>query len=475
MADYDVVVIGGGPGGYVAAIRCSQLGLKTACIDKWVNASGRPSLGGTCLNVGCIPSKALLDTSHHYFALQHQYPQHGINVENASIDIAKVMKRKDDIVKKLTGGVSSLFLKNKVEWLKGTGKLLSNTTVEVSDFEDDQKKTQVTASHIIIAVGSVPADLEAAPFDDERIVDSTGALSFSDVPGRLGVIGGGVVGLEMGSVWSRFGAQTTILARGTNFLRSVDQEIAKMVHKELEAQGLTIHLGAHIQSTEVTDSGVTVKYTLGKDSQVHSLEFDKLLVAAGRRPNTENLCSHDVGLIMNQRGFIEVDDLCRTSLQGVYAIGDCVRGPMLAHKASEEGVAVAEMIAGQAAHVDFNKVPWVIYVWPEVAWVGKTSEQLQEKGIAFKSGSYPMFANGRAMAMNEPVGLIKVLADESTDTILGIHIYAPNASELIGEAVLAMEFSASSEDVARTIHAHPTLSEALHEAALGCDKRAIHF
>lgn len=475
MADYDVVVIGGGPGGYVAAIRCSQLGLKTACIDKWVNASGRPSLGGTCLNVGCIPSKALLDTSHHYFALQHQYPQHGINVENASIDIATVMKRKDDIVKKLTAGVSSLFLKNKVDWLKGAGKLLSNNTVEITDFEDEQKKTQLSASHIIIAVGSVPADLEAAPYDDDRIVDSTGALSFSDVPGRLGVIGGGVVGLEMGSVWSRFGAQTTILARGTNFLRSVDQEIAKMVHKELEAQGLTIHLGAHIQSTEVTDSGVIVKYTLDKDSKEHSLEFDKVLVAAGRRPNTENLCNHDVGLIMNQRGFIEVDDLCRTSLQGVYAIGDCVRGPMLAHKASEEGVAVAEMIAGQSAHVDFNKVPWVIYVWPEVAWVGKTTEQLQEKGIAFKSGSYPMFANGRAMAMNEPVGLIKVLADESSDAILGIHIYAPNASELIGEAVLALEFSASSEDVARTIHAHPTLSEALHEAALGCDKRAIHF
>jgi len=473
MVDYDVVIIGAGPGGYVAAIRCAQLGLKTACIDRWVGADGKPKLGGTCLNVGCIPSKALLDTSHHYYTIKHQLTDHGIKVENPDIDIAAMMKRKDSIVNKLTAGVSTLFIKNKVEWLKGTARLLSNNTVEVLLGDGEENKTQLIANHIIIATGSEPTQLEIAPTDDKLIVDSTGALAFDAVPERLGVIGAGVIGLELGSVWSRLGSEVTIFNRSERFLRTVDQDIAQAAYKELQAQGLEFHLGMHLKEIKPGKKEVTLVYEEG-ERELHKT-FDKLLIATGRTPNSEQLCSQDIGLIVDQRGFIEVDDLCRTSLQGVYAIGDVVRGPMLAHKASEEGIAVAEMIAGQSAHVDFNKVPWVIYVWPEIAWVGKSSEQLDSKGVEYKSGTYPLFANGRAMAMNETTGMIKVLSDAKTDEILGVHIYAPNASELIAEAVLAMEFSASAEDLARTIHAHPTISEALHEAALACGKRAIHY
>lgn len=473
MTEYDVIVIGAGPGGYVAAIRCAQLGFKTACVDKWLDPEGDHRLGGTCLNVGCIPSKALLDSSHHYYAVKHQFADHGIKVENATLDIPTMMKRKDSIVKKLTAGIATLFIKNKVDWIKGTGRLLSNNTVEVSAVKGEEDTRQLVAKHIIIATGSEPAELEMAPTDGNLIVNSTHALSFDKVPERLGVIGGGVVGLEMGSVWNRLGSKTVIFNRSDRFLRHVDQEVAQIAFKELQEQGLEFRLGVHIKDVTPNANSVTVKF---EDEQgERSEEFDKLLVATGRKPNTEHLCSQEVGLKMNQRGFIEVDDLCRTSLQGVYAIGDAVRGPMLAHKASEEGVAVAEMIAGQAAHVSFNKVPWVIYVWPEIAWVGKTTEQLEEKGIEYKRGVYPLFANGRAMAMNETAGLVKVLSDAKTDKILGVHIYAPNASEMIAEAVVAMEFSASAEDIARTIHAHPTLSEALHEAALACDKRAIHY
>lgn len=473
MADYDVIVIGAGPGGYVAAIRCAQLGLKTACIDKWIGEDGKPKLGGTCLNVGCIPSKALLDSSHHYYSINHKMADHGISVQNATLDVGAMMKRKEAIVNKLTAGVATLFIKNKIDWIKGTARLLSECVVEVTPVENNNDVNELKARNIIIAVGSEAAQLELVETDNKLVVDSTGALSFNEVPERFGVIGGGVIGLEMGSVWSRLGAKTVVFNRSETFLRSVDQEIAKAAFKELQEQGLDFRLGVHLTKVEKNKNSVTVHYEDGNG--VGSEEFDKLLIAAGRRPNTEHLCQHEVGLIMNQRGFIEVDDLCRTSLNGVYAIGDAVRGPMLAHKASEEGIAVAEMIAGQSAHVDFNKVPWVIYVWPEIAWVGSTSQQLEEKGINFNSGMYPLFANGRAMAMNETVGLIKVLSDATTDEILGVHIYAPNASEIIAEAVVAMEFSASAEDLARTIHAHPTLSEALHEAALGCDKRAIHF
>ncbi len=473
MAEYDVIVIGGGPGGYVAAIRCAQLGLKAACIDRWVDNEGKSRLGGVCLNVGCIPSKALLDSSHHFYALTHQLPEHGIKVENASIDIAAMMQRKDAVVNKLTAGIASLFMKNKVEWIKGNAKLLSNNTVEVVSLDKDSESFQVVAKHIVIATGSKPVKLKIAPHDRELIVDSTDALSFKEVPERLGVIGAGVIGLELGSVWSRLGSKTTLFNRNEKFLRNVDQEIAQAAFKELQTQGLQFHLGVKVKEIKKNAASVTVVYE--DDNGRHSEEFDKLLVATGRKPNSKHLCQHEVGLKMNQRGFIEVDDLCRTSLQGVYAIGDVVRGPMLAHKASEEGVAVAEMIAGHSAHVDFNKVPWVIYTWPEIAWVGKTTEQLKEKGIEHNAGVFPLFANGRAMAMSEKTGMVKVLSDARTDEILGVHIYAPNASELIAEAVVAMEFSASAEDLARTIHAHPTLSEALHEAALAAEKRAIHI
>jgi len=473
MTEYDVIVIGAGPGGYVSAIRCAQLGLKTACIDRWVDKNGKSRLGGVCLNVGCIPSKALLDTSHHYYSLTHQFPDHGIKVEKPTIDISVMMQRKDATVDRLTGGVATLFMKNKVDWIKGNAKLLSNNTVEVTSVENTEDPYQLVANHIVIATGSRPVKLKIAPHDGELVVDSTDALSFKDVPERLGIIGAGVIGLEMGSIWSRLGSKTTIFNRNAKFLRSVDQDIAKAAFKELQAQGLQFHLGANIKEVKKNKKSVTLVYE--DDAGKHSEEFDKLLVSVGRKPNSKHLCQQEVGLKMNQRGFIEVDDLCRTSLQGVYAIGDVVRGPMLAHKASEEGIAVAEMIAGQSAHVDFNKVPWVIYTWPEIAWVGKTTEQLNEKGIEHNSGVFPLIANGRAMAMNEKTGMIKVLSDANTDEILGVHIYAPNASELIAEAVVAMEFSASSEDLARTIHAHPTLSEALHEAALACEKRAIHI
>jgi len=473
MTEYDVIVIGAGPGGYVSAIRCAQLGLKTACIDRWVDSNGKPRLGGVCLNVGCIPSKALLDSSHHYHSLTHQFPDHGITVEKPTIDIGVMMQRKEAIVDRLTGGVATLFMKNKVDWIKGSAKLISNNTVEVTSVENAKETYQLVANHIVIATGSKPVKLKIASHDGELVVDSTDALSFKAVPERLGVIGAGVIGLEMGSIWSRLGSKTTVFNRNATFLRSVDQDIAKAASKELQAQGLQFHLGASIKEIKKNEKSVTLIYE--DDAGRHSEEFDKLLVAVGRKPNSKHLCQHEVGLKMNQRGFIEVDDLCRTSLQGVYAIGDVVRGPMLAHKASEEGVAVAEMIAGHTAHVDFNKVPWVIYTWPEIAWVGKTTEQLNEKGIEHNSGVFPLIANGRAMAMNEKTGMIKVLSDAKTDEILGVHIYAPNASELIAEAVVAMEFSASAEDLARTIHAHPTLAEALHEAALACEKRAIHI
>ena len=473
MADYDVIVIGAGPGGYVAAIRAAQLGLKTACVDNWIGADGKSKLGGTCLNVGCIPSKALLDSSHHYHSVSHNLPAHGIKVEKASFDVDTMLNRKDSIVEKLTAGVATLFIKNKVDWVKGTARLLSETVVEVIAAENEKDIKELTAKNIIIATGSEAAQLDTVETDGKLVVDSTGALSFKEVPKRFGVIGGGVIGLEMGSVWSRLGAETVVFNRSETFLRNVEQEIAKAAFKELQSQGLEFKLGAHITKVVKNKKSVTVHYEDKNGS--YTEEFDKLLVATGRKPNTGHLCHHEVGLKMNQRGFIEVDDLCRTSLSGVYAIGDVVRGPMLAHKASEEGVAVAEMIAGQSAHVDFNKVPWVIYVWPEIAWVGSTSAQLEDKGIVYNSGTYPLFANGRAMAMNETVGMIKMLSDARTDQVLGVHIYAPGASEIIAEAVVAMEFSASAEDLARTIHAHPTLSEALHEAALACEKRAIHF
>lgn len=476
MDRYDVVVIGGGPGGYVAAIRCAQLGLETACIDGWLGDDGKPALGGTCLNVGCIPSKALLDSSHHYHRLQHEFADHGIKVKGASLDIKQMLARKDDVVQSLTGGVAALFAKNKVSWLQGFGKLLSRDQVEFTPHAKGKTKPKpevLEADSIIIATGSVPAPVESLPVDGKRIVDSSGALKFESVPKSLAVVGGGVIGLELGSVWSRLGADVSVLIRRDEFLPAVDSQLAKAMHKELTAQGLDIRLGTKTKAAKASARAVTVTIEDAKGEREE--KFDKVLVATGRKPNTDNLNADGIGLEMDERGFIIADELCRTNVPGVYAIGDVIRGPMLAHKASEEGVAVAEHIAGEYSHINYSAIPWVIYTWPEIAWVGKTTQELDKSGVDYKVGSFPFMANGRARAAGDINGLVKILSDAKDDTILGIHIMGPNASELIAEAVLAMEFSASSEDLARTIHAHPTLSEAMHEAALAVDKRALHM
>jgi dihydrolipoamide dehydrogenase len=471
MQKFDVAVIGAGPGGYIAAIRCAQLGLKTVCIDNWVNHKGKPALGGTCLNVGCIPSKAVLDSSEQYYRLNHSLPDHGIHIAEASINVQEMMARKEHIVSTLTGGIETLFMKNKVTWLHGHGKLLSSGQVEVDKGEGSPEV--VEAGHIIIATGSVPAELPAAPFDGQYIVDSTGALSFDEVPEHLGVIGGGVVGLELASVWSRLGSEVVILIRRDAFLPAVDAQLSQEALRLLREQGMDIRLSAVCQSVEIKDGKVGLTYLEGETER--KLELDRLLVATGRKPNTTRLNADAVGLNIDERGFIEVDEHCRTNLPNIFAIGDVVRGPMLAHKASEEGVAVAERIAGQESHVNYGTIPWVIYTWPEIAWVGKTGEQLKNEGVEFRSGVFPFKANGRARAMNEVNGMVKIIADAKYDRILGVHILGPFASEMIAELVTAMEFGASAEDIARTVHAHPTLSETVHEAALAVGKRALHI
>ncbi len=472
MKNYDVAVIGAGPGGYVAAIRCAQLGLSTVCIDDTRNASGQPSPGGTCLNIGCIPSKALLDSSHHYYRLCHELGEHGIHAGDVSIDIATMMRRKDKVVATLTKGVAGLLRKNKVTSIAGRARLNGNQQIEIT-VAGDEAKPLISAGSIIIATGSVPAKPGSIPLDGDRVVDSTGALMFAEIPQRLGVIGAGVIGLELGSVWSRLGSEVTILEAIDGFLPAAEPDIAAETRKQLEAQGLTIRLGAKVTATRVSNAQVTVAF---QDSDGdHQLTVDRLLVAVGRKPNTEGLGVAEAGLALDERGFIPVDEHCATNVPGIFAVGDVVRGPMLAHKASEEGVMVAERIAGQAGHVNYNTVPWVIYTHPEVAWVGQTSQALTAQGAAFRAGQFPLLASGRARAMGDTAGLVKILSDSRTDRILGVHIVAPNASELIAEAVLAMEFGASAEDIARTVHAHPTLAEAVHEAALAVDKRAIHF
>lgn len=474
MSSYDVVVIGAGPGGYVAAIRCAQLGLNTACVDSWINESGQPSLGGTCLNVGCIPSKALLDSSHHFFHIKHEAENHGIKINGAVMDLDKMLKRKQGIVENLTQGIAGLFKKNKVEWLQGHAKLLSNTTVEINPVSAEHpQKTEVTADHIIIATGSVPTKLPLLVVNNNLIVDSTGALAFNNIPQTLGIVGGGVIGLELGSVWNRLGSKVIILEALTDFLALVDRQIAKMAQRVFTKQGLDIRLGAQVTGTGSNSRQVTVNYKDSKGKQ--QITVDKLIASVGRSPNTEGLGAAECGLNMDERGFIAVDENCKTNLANVYAVGDVVRGPMLAHKASEEGAAVAEQIAGHVGYVNLDHVPWVIYTWPEIAWVGKNEQELKAAGIDYRSGSFPFMASGRAKASGETAGLIKILGDAQTDRILGVHILGPNASELIAEAVLAMEFDGSTEDLARTIHAHPTLSEAMHEAALAVDKRPIHI
>ena len=471
MDNFDVVVIGAGPGGYVAAIRAAQLGLRTACVDAWLDARGKPALGGTCLNVGCIPSKALLDSSHHYHNLHHLLPAHGIEAGDVRLDLRKMLARKDKVVRTLTRGVAGLLRKNKVESIAGLATLVGGK-VEVAPHGDGERRT-LTARHIVLATGSVPVRIPVAEVDGDRIVDNEGALAFSEVPERLGIIGAGVIGLELGSVWARLGSQVTILEALDDFLPAADRRVAGEALKVLRRQGLDIRLGARVTGARSHETGVAVGY---EDTEgPHEREFDRLVVAVGRRANTEGLDPAAAGVELDDHGRIAVDEHCRTTADGIWAVGDAVAGPMLAHKASEEGVAVAERIAGRAAHVDHGIVPWVIYTHPEIAWVGRTEAELDATGIEHREGSFPFAASGRAQGSGETEGVVKVIADAATDHILGVHVLAANASELIAEAVVAMAFDASAEDIARTIHAHPTLAEAMHEAALAVDGRAIHF
>jgi dihydrolipoamide dehydrogenase len=472
MADtFDVIVIGGGPGGYVAAIRAAQLGLKTACIDSYTGKDGKASPGGTCLNVGCIPSKALLDSSKIYHHLQHDYEAHGIRCEEPSIDVQAMLARKDGVVKKLTGGVTQLLKGNKVAFYHGKGRLGAGRRVEVA-LADSDEAIELQAANVILASGSAPIEIPNVAFDGEYIVDNVGALDFGEVPETLGVIGAGVIGLELGSVWNRLGSKVILLEALPDFLALADRDIAKQAHREFKKQGLDIRLNTLVKSAEVNKKQVTV--TVEDSDGESQLTFDRLLVSVGRKAYTEGLLADDSGVKLTERGQIEVDEQSRTSAPGVWAIGDCVRGPMLAHKASEEGIAVAELIAGKPAHIHFDTVPWVVYTDPEIAWVGRNEQELKDAGVDYRSGSFPYAANGRALAGGHGAGLVKMLADAETDEILGVHIFGANASELIAECVVAMEFQGASEDLARIVHAHPTLSEAVHEAALHLDGRAIH-
>jgi dihydrolipoamide dehydrogenase len=472
MADkFDLIVIGGGPGGYVSAIRAAQLGLKTACIDLYSDKDGKASPGGTCLNVGCIPSKALLDSSKHFYHLQHDYADHGISVKGAAIDVPAMIARKDSVVKKLTGGVTQLLKGNKVTFYHGKGTLHADRQVEVAP-ADGGDPIRLQADNVILASGSVPIEIPTVAFDGEYIVDNVGALEFDSVPETLGVIGAGVIGLELGSVWNRLGSKVTLLEALPDFLAMTDRDVSKLAAREFKKQGLDVKLGARVNSAKVSKGKVSVMVEDAKGESEHT--FDRLLVSVGRKPYTDGLLGEDSGVRLTERGQIDVDEQSKTSAPGVWAIGDCVRGPMLAHKASEEGVAVAEMIAGKPAHIHFDTIPWVVYTDPEIAWVGKTEQELEAAGAKYRSGSFPFAANGRALAGGSAAGMVKMLADEETDQLLGVHILGANASELIAECVVTMEFQGSAEDLARIVHAHPTLSEAVHEAALHLDRRAIH-
>jgi dihydrolipoamide dehydrogenase len=467
---YDVVVIGGGPAGYIAAIRAAQLGLKTACVEKWLNGKNQPALGGTCLNVGCIPSKALLEASSMYDRAQHEFAGFGIQFDKVKLDLKAMMAHKDKTVAELTGGVPMLFKAHGITWLQGKGKLLANKQVEVTGH--DGKKQTVEGAHVILAPGSVPVNIGAAPLTPGLIVDSTGALEFDEVPKRLGVIGAGVIGLELGSVWRRLGAEVVLLEAQENFLFFADEQISREALKQFTNQGLQIKLGARVLSSEVKGKQVKVKYQ-DKNGE-HEETFDKLIVSVGRRPNTDGLFSEESQLLLEQGGFIQVDDQCLTNVPGVYAVGDAVRGPMLAHKGMEEGVMAVELIAGHHAQVNYDAIPSVIYTEPEIAWVGKNEQQLKSLGVRYKSGSFPFAANGRAKAMGLAQGLVKFLADADSGRILGMHAIGPQCAELIATGVMAMEFQATWEDIVLTMFAHPTLSEAVHEAALAVDGRPLH-
>ena len=471
MSDnYDVVVVGGGPGGYPAAIRAGQLGFKTACIDAWLNRDNTPAFGGTCLNAGCIPSKALLESSEMYHRALHELATHGIKAGGVSLDLAQMQKRKETISRSLTSGIKTLFQANKVTGLFGTGRLLGKGQVE---FKGHDGKTDVlTAKHIVIATGSEPVNLKIAAFDGKTIVDSWGALDFTEVPKRLGIIGAGVIGVELGSVWNRLGSKTVILEALPTFLPMVDQQVAKDALRQFTKQGLDIRLGAKVLSAKAGKGGVTVEYEA--EGQKKTEEFDKLIVAVGRKPYTQGAGLEAAGVKLDERGFVKIDAHYKTSAEGVYAVGDVTGGAMLAHKAIEEGVTLAERLAGQKTEVNYNAVPSVIYTSPEIAWVGKSEEQLKAEGIEYKTGSAPFAANGRAKALEQPVGSIKMLAHAKTGRILGIHMAGPYVSELIAEAVLAMEYGATTEDIALTMHSHPSLTETFHEAALVAEGHAIH-
>jgi len=468
---FDVVVIGGGPGGYVAAIRAAQLGMKTACIDVALGKDGKPALGGTCLRVGCIPSKALLDSSRQFHNLQHVFADHGITTKDAKIDIGTMIGRKDKIVKQFTGGVAMLFKTNKVTSYAGFGMLQHGNVVKVK--QHDGSEVELKATNVILAAGSDSIELPFAKFDGDKIVDNVGALDFAAAPKRLGVIGAGVIGLELGSVWKRLGSEVVILEALPAFLAAADADIAKAAAKEFKKQGLDIRLGTKVSKAEAKKDGVHVTFA-GADGKEATQVFDKLLVSVGRKAATKGLLAEGSTVKLDDRGRIDVDAHNHTGTDGVWAIGDCVRGPMLAHKASEEGIAVAELIAGLPGHVNLDTVPWVIYTEPEIAWVGKTEQQVKDEGIPYKTGSFPFAANGRAVAMGEPAGLVKIIAHAETDRILGVHLCGPVVSELVHECVVAMEFNGSADDLARICHAHPALSEVVHEAALAVDKRAIH-
>ena len=471
---FDVIVIGGGPGGYIAAIRAAQLGFNVACVDEWKNDKGGPAPGGTCTNVGCIPSKALLQSSEHFDHAGHHFAEHGIGLSNLSIDVAKMIGRKNQVVKQNNDGILYLLKKNKVSFFHGRAAFAQAVEGGYEITVSGSANESLTAKHVIVATGSTARQLPGAAFDEDRILSNDGALRMAAVPKTLGVIGSGVIGLEMGSVWRRLGAEVTILEALPNFLGAADEGVAKEALKAFTKQGLKFEFGVKITEVQTGPDAVTVAYTNARGEAV-TLDVERLIVSIGRVANTVGLNADAVGLQVDERGAIVVDADCKTNLQNVWAVGDVVRGPMLAHKAEEEGVAVAERIAGQHGHVNFNTVPWVIYTSPEIAWVGQTEQQLKAEGRAYKAGQFPFMANGRARALGDTTGFVKFLADAKTDEILGVHIVGPQASELIAEAVVAMEFKASAEDIARICHAHPSLSEATKEAALAVDKRTLNF
>ena len=469
--EYDVVVIGGGPGGYVAAIKASQLGLKTACVEFDEDESGKQKLGGTCLNVGCIPSKSLLDSSYKFQQISESFEEHGISVTKPKYDLSTMMDRKNGIVKKLTSGVSQLLKHNKVDAFHGKGKLISSTEVEITDTKG--KKTSVTAKNIVLATGSRPINIPSVPWNGTTIVGSAGALEFSETPKKLAIIGAGVIGLELGSVWSRLGSEVEIFEAEKTLLPMLDADMSKAIEREFRSQNLDIKLGCMVQGSKKSRKGVSLEVEI--DGKLETKEYDKVIVAVGRRPFTENLLAEGCGLETDENGFIDVDEFCKTKLDNVYAIGDIVRGPMLAHKAMEEGVMAAERIANKKMEVNYDLVPSVIHTHPEIAWVGKTEKQLKEEGVEYKKGSFPFAASGRALASGDSVGSVKVVADKETDQVLGVQVFGNGASEILQQGLIGMEFSASSEDFGLTMFSHPTVSEALHEAALAVNKQAIHI